>query len=194
MPMTDMPPPAMQKRKVSPAMPPPGFDGGDGVVIPPLPDNLYAAQTPTPPPVTTTGGMGGGGAVFPRQDQSTIPGANAGGGPATPSPLPGSGYFEGLYHAGQAAAGMEQGFPFPGDLNETSGPGMMGAGRPQLNLTSGLPMGPPLAPRYLQAQPNPMPGPMPGGQGPGPQAPGRRFPRATSLIPRNAGHMKRNGY
>jgi hypothetical protein len=138
MPMYDAPP--------TPKRPPPdplGVDYGDGQLIPPLPDNPYAA-----PPV---------------------PGANAGGGPGQPMPEGPSGLLAGLFGASQQPA------------MPAMPPGMM---PPPLNA----PVEPP---RYLQAQPNPMPGPMP--QGPGPHAPIRRFPRATSLIPSAAPPMNR-GY
>lgn len=173
------------------------FDGGDGELIPPMPQNPYGGQSHTMPDGSTMAGppMGGGAGqtpgsyAAPTSNQRTpggygmnptIPGANAGGGPSSPPPDIQSGIFQSMYNAGQ-----------PPTM-----PPLMG--RPQNNETSGPPPGmpdlmPPLPqedPFYLQAQPQQMPGPMPG---PGPNAPGRRFPRATSLIPSSAGPMRR-GY
>lgn len=174
-------------------MPPPGgVDYGDGELIPPLPNNPYAAQTPTAPPMN--GGAVGSAAHSTGGPQYSVPGANAGGGPSIPNPDIDSGFFQGIYDAGVAASGgmPPGGLPMPGMgfgspvMSETSG---MGAPHPPLNDTSS-----PGAPRaignngmgaggYLQSQQlaPPMPGPGPGGgQG---QIPVRRFPRATSLIP-----------
>jgi hypothetical protein len=104
-----------------------------------------------------------------------VPGANAGGGPGAPLPETGPGIFGGMFNAG-----MQVGRPV---LNDTSSP--MPPMPPPLNL-------PMESPRYVQSQPSPLPGPMPQ-QGPGPMAPGRRFPRATSLIPSGPPAM-RQGY
>lgn len=150
------PPASMQKRKVTDVVPPPGFDAGDGVIIPPLPNNPYA-----PPPPST----------------------NATGGPTQPASDIRSGIFEDLYRTGKRMD-FQPLMDFAQSPVEEADPM---AGIPP------LPQDEPVTPP-LYAQPMaPLPGPMPG-QGPGPNAPMRRFPRATSLIPRSAPAMSRGGY
>ena len=187
MPMTDYgmpPPPAMQKRKVIPPPPPPpappveGFDAGDGVVIPPLPNNPYAVPKENGDFLQSPSAIASGPANLPPPP----PGANAGGGPTTAHADIQSDIFRGLYRAGKRAdvqplmdmarPPVEEADPFAGLLP------------PPLNV-------PQDAPRYVQAQPMDMPGPMRNGEGL--KVLQRRFPKATSLIPRSAPPV-RGGY
>jgi hypothetical protein len=135
-------------------------------------------QRPAPPPPMDPAGVDYGDGVLvppmapygapPPAPPQPVPGANAGGGPGQPVPETGPGIFGSMFHAGQPpATPLIPGMP------------------PPLNA----PMEPP---RNLQAQPMMPMGPM-AGQGPGPNAPMRRFPRATSLIPSGPPQM-RQGY
>jgi hypothetical protein len=149
-------------------MPPPRQRGG-GPPVPPPPLGVDYGDGELIPPLPNNPYAG-------QAPAPPVPGANAGGGPGAPLPEAGPGVFGGMFNAG-----MQVGRPV---LNDTSSP--MPPMPPPLNA-------PQEPPRYLQAQPNPMPGPdAQYGQGPGPMAPGRRFPRATSLIP--SGPPMRQGY
>jgi hypothetical protein len=172
------PSPALMKRKVDPSLTPGYFDAGDGELIPPLPNNPY----PSPPPMPMNG------AAPPPPPPPPIPGANAGGGPAQAAPDIRSDIFRDLYRTGKQM-GIEPLMDLGAAPTEPPVGGCLGGALPPLPPpTSGQPEGrPPL-------QSNPVQLPRPQSPQRGMAAPRGRFPRASSLIPRNVGPMARGGY
>lgn len=175
-------PPKQPKKKTPPA-PPEGVDYGDGELIPPMPP-YEGGPAPTP-------GMVPGEYEVPGWATAN-PGANQGGGPGGMQSDIRSGIFEDLYRRGKRSGNdmlMNIGMPpmQPRPAREaTAPPWEQGQEDPFYLAGPQSAQPPPMEqwPIHLQAAHPAMQQ----------QNPGRRFPKATSLIPSASQPMRRGGY